>query len=107
MKESALVQKIIKAVKAKYPNIYVRKLADRHTRGLPDIVIVVQCSVWIRQWNDKWAGILFVETKTDKGKPSKLQEKEIESIWRNGGEAIIARDVETVLAKLEGMGAVA
>lgn len=108
MKESALVSKIIKAVRAKYPRAYVRKLADRFTRGIPDILIVIHCSAFVHQWNEdcEWCGVLFVETKTKTGKLSKLQERELASICENGGKAIVARDSETVLKKLEDIGAI-
>jgi hypothetical protein len=108
MSESTIVRTIIKAVKAKYPRAYVRKLSDRFTRGVPDILIVVHCSQAMGKWfyQDEFCGVLFVETKTKKGRLSKLQGIELASIQENGGEAIIARDADTVLAKLEAMGAV-
>ncbi len=110
MKESAIVSKIVKAVKAKYPKIYIRKLADRHTRGLPDLVIVVHCNdeKFKRPTHDvqEWGGILFVEAKTMYGRVGPLQVLEANAIYENGGEAIFARNPEEVLNKLEEMGAI-
>lgn len=107
MKEASLVRKIIKAVKAKYPTAYVRKLSDRHTRGLPDLVIVFHCSAFVSQWNQdcEWGGILFVEAKTMYGKVGPLQVAEHNAIERAGGESIFARSPEEVMNKLEEMGA--
>lgn len=102
MKESSLVSKIIAAVKVKYPNAYVRKLSDRFTRGIPDILIIVGT----HQYSEYGSMTLMVETKIKNGKLSKLQEIELKSICYAGGEAISAYDVETVMAKLEEMGAV-
>jgi hypothetical protein len=112
VKESTIVRNIIKKMKERYPRAYVRKIADRYTRGMPDILIVVYCSGPLGELDKNgsrsaklFAGILFVETKTKTGKASKLQEVELKHIQENGGEAILARDAESVLAKLEEMGA--
>ncbi len=103
MKESAIVSRIIKKVKEKYPMAYVRKLSDRFTRGILDVLIVVKTKVVIYE---QYHCTLFVEVKTATGETSALQGKEILDIQQAGGEVLVARDVETVLAKLEEMGAI-
>jgi hypothetical protein len=101
MKESALVRKIIKAVKAKYKNAYVRKLSDRFTRGIPDILIITESM-------DSWSAscTLLVETKNKSGRQEELQKLEINSICEAGGQAIFAVTVDAVLEKLEEMNAI-
>lgn len=112
MKESDLVRKIIVAVKKKYPGCYVRKLADRFTRGILDVLILVKCKTPDRGVGKEWVygkeftGTLFVEVKTSTGVLAKLQEQEVREIQQAGGEVIVARDVDCVLAKLEAMGAI-
>lgn len=103
MKESVIVKKIIAAVRAKYPRAYVRKISDRFTRGLPDILIVVKtdvCDV------EEYHGTLLVEVKNEKGVLSKLQRKELVSVIDAGGKFIVARSVEDVLIQLGDMGAI-
>lgn len=110
MRESAIVAKVMKKVHAHYPWAYCRKLADRFTRGLPDIIIVLPITILTKQMGEplrtKQSGrALFVETKTLKGKAAKLQELERDAILRAGGTHLFARDAEAVLRKLEEMGA--
>ena len=85
MSESTIVRSIIREVRRAYPKAYVRKLSDRFTRGLPDILIVLP---WIT---------LFVETKTKKGKPSTIQLHEAKSIKNAGGIIMIATDPKDVM----------
>jgi hypothetical protein len=89
MSEATLVRRIKKAVKAAYPRAFVAKLADRHTRGLPDLLILLP-------------GVtLFVETKAPGGKLSPIQRAVHEEIERAGGYVLVARSVEDVLRCLE------
>ena len=96
MKESLLVQKIIRAVRERYPAAYVRKLADRFNRGLPDILILFNSVYGIPK-------SLFVEVKTDRGVLSEIQKQEHIDIARAGGVVVVARDVEFVLDVLREM----
>jgi hypothetical protein len=106
MNEGTIVRKIIKAVKVNYPKAYVCKISDRFTRGLLDILIVVPCKFdWSYREEKIRSRVLFVETKTVKGRLSKIQEQTIQEICKSGAEAIVASDVETVLEKLKMMGA--
>lgn len=58
------------------------------TKGIPDIICC-------------WRGHLFgFEVKTDKGKPTKLQEAVLKKINAAGGTALIVRSVEDVKAAL-------
>lgn len=103
MKESALVTKIIKAVKLKYPKAYVRKLSDRYSRGLPDILIIVKANVCV---SEEYHLTVFVETKVADGVASKIQISEMFAIEKAGASVLIARNVDTVLSFLAAMGAI-
>ena len=94
LKESSLVRNIVKVVRAKYPKAYIRKLADRYSRGLPDLLIILTFD------NHNRALTFFVETKTKKGRLSKLQKKEMKEIFKAGGIAIVSRSVEEVIDQL-------
>ena len=85
MIESALVRRIIAAIRATRPEAYVRKLSDRYTRGLPDILVV---------WHGR---AIFFEVKTEKGRLSALQSRERGAIWKAGGVAHVVRCVEQAL----------
>lgn len=98
--EASLVQSICHAVKRHYPLCYIRKLADRNSRGLPDLIILFRR----RPEFVDGAGTLWVETKTDHGRLSAIQEQEHRLIERAGGVVVVARDVATVLEILEEMG---
>ena len=106
MKESAIVQAIIHAVRGHYPRAYVRKLADRYTRGIPDIIIVCPC----RQPGLPMEGSFFlaVECKTKTGRPTLLQTMEGDAINRiPGAYWMVARSVEEVIGIMVSNGAVA
>jgi Holliday junction resolvase len=83
--ESLIVGKIIKAIKHRYPDAYVRKLSDRFTRGLPDIICVIR------------GVFICIEVKTAVGKAAKIQEQEMDEIRRGGGWPILARSAEDAL----------
>ena len=105
MREKTIVSAIITQVRQKYPRAYVRKLADRFTRGLPDLLILFPRTIG-DTCNE--TGVLWVETKSRTGRLSPLQKAEHEKILHVetfGLEVIVAKDTETVLAKLQEMGA--
>ena len=106
MSESAIVRAIIKKVRAEYPAAYVRKFADRHTRGLPDLVIMLLCAIGEYEPGRNYCGVLFVEAKTMYGRVGPLQVSEQNAILRAGGRAIFARSPEEVMNELTAMGAV-
>lgn len=88
MKEASLVRAIQKAVRQEHPRAFVVKLADRHTRGLPDLLIVLP-------------GItLFVEVKVPGGTIRPIQRLVHDEIERAGGCVIVAYSVEEVLDQL-------
>ena len=98
--ESKLVRKIILAVRKRYPRAWVRKLADRFTRGLPDLVIIYPMT-------DKRAGILLVETKIKGGKLSRLQvweKMQVAMLDLRNFEYLVATSVGEVLDELAVMG---
>lgn len=84
MKGSALQQAIREKVLARHPDAYVRKLADRYTRGLPDLVIIyvspAQCLV-----------VLMVEVKGTGDRMSALQEEEQRQIEALGARTFCGR----------------
>lgn len=116
MNESAVVQKIMKAVRDEYPRAYVRKIADRFTRGLPDLLIVaprdmvavsgtggVTFDFVSRLFNTL---TLLVEVKDEGGRVSKIQEAEHEEIRRAGGKVVVATCAAEVITEMRLMGAV-
>lgn len=91
MKESALVRAIIRAVRREYATAFVAKLADRHTRGIPDILILLP-------------GItLFIECKAEGGRLAPIQRAVHQEIERAGGHVHVAYGVEDVLNTIEAM----
>ncbi len=109
-READLVRKIVQAVKKEYPSAYVRKISDRYNRGLPDLLILFRARRTIfGQVISGFAGMLWVECKTERGRLSKVQKVEIEAIVAVdavGLDVIVSRDVAKVLDTLEEMGAV-
>ena len=89
MKESAIVRAIITAVRANYPEAWCGKLADRHTRGLPDLVIVFR------------GYVLFVEVKMPGSKLRPLQAAVASSLRRAGGNFVVASKAADVRNELE------
>ena len=89
MREARIVTQIMAAVRREWSGAYVRKLADRLTRGLPDLVIVVQ------------GVVLFVEVKNETGRSSRLQEKEGQEINKAGGIYLVAKSPDAVLAEIK------
>src|SRR4029077_7727272 len=103
MGEATIVRKIMAAIKEAYPRSYCRKLSDRHTRGLPDILAIVPTSLAFPQA----CLTVFVETKAPGGRVSEIQKVELARIKLAGATAIVARDVATVMGLLQKMGAIA
>ncbi len=110
MKESALVAKIIKKVKERCPLAYCRKLSDRFTRGIPDILIVAPPKTWQGEWKAMRSCsmirsfTLAIEAKnpSGRGKVSKIQELEGAEINRlPGAQWLVVTSVAEVLEVLE------
>jgi VRR-NUC domain len=89
--ESRLLRQITLAVRRAYPDAYVRKIADRMSRGLPDLLILIG------------GLLLFVEVKTPEGRCSPIQMHEHLLIETAGGRVIVARSPDEVLAVLENL----
>ncbi len=110
-REATIVQRIRKAVRAKYPTAFVMKLADRFTRGVPDLLIVFRRHNRMDpdlRFMDS-TGVLFVETKTKDGVMSEIQRdtvRKLLGIAPHGCNAIVATTVDEVLTALDMMGAV-
>mgnify|MGYP001561243504 CR=1 FL=1 len=96
-RERDFYEKIMNVVRKKYPRAYVRKIADRFSRGIPDIVITFPCKGEGRT--------LYVEVKMVGEKCSRLQEEEHEQIRRACGTVVIAYGVDDVMEMLDVMGA--
>ena len=80
--ESKIVKSIIDGIRREWPLSYVRKINDRHTRGIPDIVAQV---------SDGVVSVMFwIEVKTSIGVVSKIQKLEHEKIEKAGGIVIVA-----------------
>jgi len=91
MRESTIVRQIIAAVKRDYPTAWVRKLADRYTRGLPDLLIC-------------WAGYtLFVEVKRPGGKLATIQALNRQQVIENGNAWIVVESALPVMAWMGGV----
>lgn len=86
MRESAIVRKIISAVKRAYPTAWVCKLADRFTRGVPDL-----CLVW------PGGNVVFVEVKRPGGQSQPLQDVTRHRITACGIGCLVVASVEDVL----------
>lgn len=83
MKESTVQKKLMEKLKDVFPLIYLRKIAQSiySHGGIPDIIGSLN-------------GYFFaIEVKTDKGKLSKLQQREGILIERAGGLFIVCKGV--------------
>jgi hypothetical protein len=104
MAESALVRKIVRKVRERYPQAYVRKLSDRFVRGLPDLLVIFPAPL------RGHTVVLLVECKMPKsGRLSPAQRAEHKAADRAGlfhRVVVVARDAETVLKEMETRGAV-
>ena len=69
MRESSLVRRIIAAIEREYSESWVRKLADAHTRGLPDLLVILP-----------GAFVFFIEVKRPGGRKRALQEHNAELV---------------------------
>lgn len=89
-KESDLQNKVIKVLKQIFKeDIWFSKISDRYNKGIPDIIGCID-------------GMFFgLELKRDKGRPSKLQEYNIDKIIKAGGKVCIVRTVEEALRILK------
>lgn len=86
--EATIVDNIRHDVAGEFPEVWLRKLNDRVTRGLPDIII-------------RWRGlVMFVEVKKPAGKESKLQAFERERCNADGGLWLLVTSSADVLAVL-------
>lgn len=91
MKESDIVKAIMKYLKT-VPGCFCWKEHGGMygTAGIPDIIACI---------NDRFFGF---ETKTEDGKPTKLQEATIRKILAAGGTALVVRSVDEVRTAING-----
>lgn len=64
--ESRLVSCIKKEIESKYPRAIVIKLADRYTRGLPDLLVIGATPTGL-------PSVLMLEAKTPDGEQAAIQ----------------------------------
>lgn len=93
MKETLVQKKLIALLRNTYPGIYVRKIAQGAYShgGIPDLVGCL---------NGKFFAI---EVKQELGKPSRLQELEIDNIHKAKGLALVCygqRDFDYIIMRL-------
>jgi len=91
MSESDIVRAILKYLKT-VPGCFAWKEHGGMygTAGIPDIIACI---------NGHFYGF---EVKTDKGRPTKLQEATIRKILKAGGTALVVRSVDEVRAAISG-----
>jgi hypothetical protein len=99
-----LVSKIIKTVKKMCGDrVWIRKISDRYTRGLPDLVMVVNCCC-----SANICPVFFIECKTKSGRLSKLQSHELKSISSVADgdfvRVIVATSVDDIVKELVALG---
>ena len=87
MSETKFKLKVLKYLKANYPNMWIYKSADKFTAGIPDLIIC-------RPPDGK---LCAIELKFGKNKATKLQEYVLENIRRVGGNAGVAYTIEEVV----------
>jgi len=91
LKERTLVQNIKQAIKTTWPRAFVVKLADRFTRGLPDLLVLLP------------GVVVFLEAKTPSGRLSAIQRSVHEEIERAGGLVAVVTSVEDALSYIRNM----
>lgn len=90
MSESKVQSKVMKWLKVN--NYWAMKVVVANRAGIPDVIACSPSGLFVA-----------IELKYGPGKPSKLQEYNIEEIKKRGGIAFVAwsiEDVEAVLCKL-------
>ena len=89
MTETQLKNKILRAIKQRWPDIWVRKISDMWHSGLPDLLMCVR------------GRFVAVELKVSTNKATHLQEWELKCIREAGGVGVICRSVDEVMQVLE------
>ena len=85
MSEKLLKNKILKAIKKEFKNIYVVKLSDKFVSGIPDIHVLIE-------------GIPFyIEVKFGKNDLTPLQAYKLDNINKAGGHAFTAYSVNDAI----------
>lgn len=92
--ESRIQKKLMDALTTAYPEIYLRKIHQTQFShaGIPDLVGCL---------NGNW---IAIEVKTNTGKLSKLQERELKLIDKAGGLGLVCfgeKDIQYVVSILE------
>lgn len=91
MRENQLQQKVVRYLK-KVPNLWYAVINDRHTAGIPDIIVC-------------YKGVFHgIELKVKGNKPTPLQEAQLKLISKAGGRTIVAHSLEEVQKFVQEMG---
>ena len=87
-KESAVQKALVDAILKDFPGAYVRKIAQSmySHNGIPDLIGCIN------------GNFFAVEVKTEKGRPSRLQDYEIKLIKEAGGTALICYGKDAIPA---------
>ena len=89
--EAVVQRKLVAELNNSFPAIYVRKIHQSQFshNGIPDLVGCLR---------GEWFAI---EVKTDKGKPTKLQERELRFIKEAGGIALVCYGMKDIPRMIE------
>lgn len=76
--------KVFRYLKSNYPGIWLWKISDKFTSGIPDVLCI---------YNGRH---IFFELKTPKGSTTKLQDFTIDQINKAGGEAYVIKSLDQI-----------
>lgn len=83
MKENQLQQRVVRYLK-KVPNLWYAVINDRHTAGIPDILVC-------------YKGVFHgIELKVKGNKPTPLQKAQLQCIEKAGGQTVVAYTLKDV-----------
>ena len=85
VEETKLKNKIMRAIRQRYPYAWIWKISDRFRSGVPDLLVIY------RGYN------IFIEIKTPKGRISAIQRHTMQEMQAAGGRVFVARSVGDVL----------
>jgi hypothetical protein len=91
MTETQLKNKVLKAIKEKYPQCFAQKIADKFTSGIPDLIGCFNGRFWA------------VELKVGRNNATPLQLHFLYKIDLAGGRTAICRSVKDVMEFLKTM----
>jgi hypothetical protein len=84
LSESQLKEKVMRYIKAKYPNAWLYKSADRWTSGIPDLILCID------------GKFIAIELKVGNNKPTRIQQYVLKKIQEAGGQSGVCRSLNEV-----------